>query len=222
MGWSVDSERELDCPCKRGTFTVSYRSDDWSRSDEVWTMNCEACRLTYVLVTFTGLDQDAIPASAYGWVSTETCRDASRRRAQALRLREHGRAIVETLFAAWSDSLDRTTKKSIWRQLTANGARYPSLATFYQHLKYRELDSYIRTYFAQNFQELVPEGPSDRDRAAALLADAEQTFADVDRLILNAAFSPTLRRSLVKIDSTSWETPDSSRSPGKQDTGGAG
>lgn len=70
MSWEVDHEEIKNCPCKKGSYTIQQRSDDWGREDEKWIMNCPYCKQNYKLEA-TNYHEKGIQLFEYKWVKKE-------------------------------------------------------------------------------------------------------------------------------------------------------
>jgi len=92
--------------------------------------------------------------------------------------------------AKWLGSFrDAKTKKDAWRRLTAAGKRYPSLSTFYSHLKHQSLEEYLKDAF--RFDAL----PSILDSLSIVDPDVNAALATVEGLSHNLeAFEALLLR----------------------------
>lgn len=180
--------KTLTCPCGAGTYTVTLRSDDWGRSDERWCMSCPACQAAYQLVTFHG-DYKGTLDIRYGWVPKERCAEADRLRKQASSMVARAEELAfARYYQRWIGTLNRTTKKSLWRSITANGGRYPSLSTFYTDVKTTDLDLYLKRYFESNGPALLQElGIVDLE-IEQLHRDASRLKDEVTRMVVVASF----------------------------------
>ena len=51
MSWEEMSVDKHPCPCGKGTYSVTHRMDDWNKIQTLpCRMDCEECRVTFVLL----------------------------------------------------------------------------------------------------------------------------------------------------------------------------
>ncbi|MCL1972926.1 MAG: hypothetical protein FWG57_08080 [Endomicrobia bacterium] len=51
MGMQEMSKKEEPCLCGKGTYSIKFLMDDYSKIKEEWIMNCEGCKNKYELET---------------------------------------------------------------------------------------------------------------------------------------------------------------------------
>ena len=145
MSWEEMSSTKSKCPCGQGTYTVRSYMDDWNRLEDRWEMDCPECQERFQLYTYYYLDSGMTWDSKI-WVLSEEF--------ERYRLIEEELEIIKVevvgLFISryldrWISYFDDTkTKKDVWRRLTDNGERYPSLSTFYSHIRGSDVLEYLR------------------------------------------------------------------------------
>lgn len=146
MSWEDSEPQYRSCPCGKGRYSVVYRSDDWGRSDERWAMHCEHCSETHGLYSYN-INRKGIDETYYGWLPESGL-------AEILRLNKkisHEERTLATYLKAvhaigWHRHFNGKTKKAIWRELTDDGSDYPSLSTFYDHVRRSGLDQILGSY----------------------------------------------------------------------------
>ena len=115
------------CRCGAGSVIIVFEMDDWNRTRENRTIDCDVC-----------LENER----------KETLRiEALRKKKEEL----HQQAICsakERHLEDWLSRFEGLSKKKVWEKLPKNPWGYPSLGTFYTHSK--DLDSYLTSYFESN------------------------------------------------------------------------
>lgn len=86
---------------------------------------------------------------AYLWVPKELYEEVNNIEARLNRAKNE---VVDIARSRYMDKWlwhfrDAKTKKEIWRRLTDNGKRYPSLSSFYAHTRNKDLETYLRQEF---------------------------------------------------------------------------
>lgn len=189
MSWEVTRTDTLKCPCGEGTYAVTHRSDDWGRCDETWSMNCPTCHATYQLVTFPGDYKGVISDVRYGWALKVRCAEADHLREQASSAATRAQDLAVARYRQqWLDTLNRTTKKALWRSITADGKRYPSSSTFYMHLKSTTVDLYLMQYFVSNWFVLLQELGIVDPKIEQIRQDASRLEAEANQIVRTASF----------------------------------
>lgn len=130
MSWDMEVT-EQRCFCGEGTLVLTYRSDDWGRSETSGEMRCARCEGEYEFKSWKKPDGD----TESGWVKRPTPEEAGRRAREeqerlereehtlnALRDR-HGEALVEAVSRF-------TSKKALWVFLEKSGLTTPSIWSF--------------------------------------------------------------------------------------------
>jgi hypothetical protein len=117
------------CRCGKGTIVAIAEMDDWNRWRSYETVNCPVC-----------LAEDR-----------RTERDAGKKeRQQEVALARAKRAAEKRYLRPWLDGFQGLSKKAVWLTLTNGGKNYPSLGTFYSHLKdYKSVEDYLKWRFDQ-------------------------------------------------------------------------
>lgn len=122
--------------------------DDWNRSEERWEMDCLTCKQNYRLYTHHYYDS-GMACSSCLWVQNGQYESVERIEAQLTKAKED---VVRVATSRYMDKWlsyfqDAKSKKEIWRRLTDNGRRYPSLSTFYAHTRHMDPESCVRKEF---------------------------------------------------------------------------
>ncbi len=81
----------------------------------------------------------------------------------------------------WRMHFDGKAKKAIWSELTEGGKHYPSLATFYAHVRESGIDRVLARYFDRHELPTVVRilGPGASELAAQI-AQIERLEAELD------------------------------------------
>jgi hypothetical protein len=183
MSWEEMSAEQRACPCGQGVFTIRRYMDDWNRVEDRWAMNCPRCTKEYTLDSFSyyhsGLHQ-----VGYRWVVTVKFKQAQSLRKEAEQLKARAfDAAKRRYLSRWLSRFEGQTKKDVWTRLTANGEQYPSLGTFYKHLRDGGQTRYLTDYFAAHLETaLALIGVADTE-IRALLSRAKDTDAEADRCL---------------------------------------
>jgi hypothetical protein len=130
--------------------------DDWNRSEERWEMDCIKCKKQYCLYQYSYLDS-GMNCRTFLWVRREELEKVDKIEAQLTKAKEE---VVKKAKARYMDMWlsyfqDVKSKKEIWRRLTDNGKRYPSLSAFYNHTKDTTLQSYLRGEFTYESMPVI-------------------------------------------------------------------
>ena len=113
MNWELMWEREEPCRCGKGKLLRRSEMDDWNRTRESSATLCEHC----------------------GHEERLRCSEWDKNFSEQRKL--FGKAIAiatERHLKAWLRSCDGCTTKEAWFRYT-NGIDYPSLGTFYKHVR---------------------------------------------------------------------------------------
>lgn len=153
MGYEVDSIREYTCPCGKGLYRVTYRSNDWMQTDESWEMLCPSCRKNYILDPITRYDS-GISYRSFTWITKEEFKkrknkEKLKHKAITLAKRRH--------LKPWLQSFEGLSKKKVWEKLPKNPWGYPSLGTFYSHVKHHgSVEDYLGWRFEADIEDIIP------------------------------------------------------------------
>lgn len=164
MGYEVMSVEETPCACGAGTFVFTFEMDDWNRTRSTKTIRCGVCQAAHDEVV-------------------RQRRENEIRRAQLL---ERARALAaERYLARWMALFEGVSKKVAWERYTG-GEGYPTLGTFYKHVKDRGLAPYMRWCFMNDIANALKIIDVNDSEVAALLAerDAIPHYSDQQRLPL--------------------------------------
>ncbi len=139
-------------------------------------MECCACSEKYGLYSAT-YNRKGMRETSSGWVSHAMLQQVA---AAKLKVEEAERRLTADAASQfgepWRKHFDGKAKKTIWSELTEDGKCYPSLGTFYAHVRDSGLDRVLARYFDR--RELLTVirilGPS-----ASVLAER---MAEVERL----------------------------------------
>ena len=186
MSWEETRRSEHRCPCGAGTYTVVFLMDDWNRTEERWTMNCSTCKNNYVRHTFWYLDS-GMTAESYRWVRCEALHAYQEcvRAHEQLQRKISNTARVRHLEKWRALFTDCHSKKAVWLCLTG-GRGYPSLPTFYAHIRPLGVDHYIEAWFTwQHLPEILYRLKVTDADIQELLADEKSSGQRCDKLQKN-------------------------------------
>lgn len=146
MSWDSGKPEPHTCPCGKGHYSVTHRSDDWGRFEERWVMHCSHCNTNYALHTYYR-NRKGITETCHGWVRKPLLQELA---GLNERMEEEKRGLATYLGKhygeKWLQHFHGKTKKAIWCELTQDGRTYPSLSTFYSHIRNSGLDSVFKGY----------------------------------------------------------------------------
>lgn len=147
MSWEDSDPIYRRCPCGKGRYAVVSRSDDWGRHEERWSMECTRCRIVYRLFAYHS-NRKGINETHYGWVPKLVLRDLSRLERGARNEERKLSVYMRRKYRnQWRQHFVNKGKKATWTELTEAGNHYPSLPTFYAHIRHwgvqRLLDEYL-------------------------------------------------------------------------------
>jgi hypothetical protein len=147
MSWEDSEPIEKKCPCGRGHYVVIGRSDDWGRFEDRWEMHCPHCAVEYGLYE-SNYNRKGLPTTYRGWIPRALLQQLS---AAAVELTEAKKQVTEYAIAQfgkhWNMHFSHKTKKAVWRELAEDGKHYPSLPTFYTHVRQSGLQEELERYF---------------------------------------------------------------------------
>ena len=152
MSWEDSAPIERPCPCGTGQYVVIGRSDDWNRYEERWEMHCPSCKEKYGLYTYD-YNRKGMVSTYHCWLPRPLLKALS---VAAEELEEANKALSAYATAhfreRWNTHFIGKAKKAIWRELTEDGRHYPSLPTFYLHVRESSLELQLARYF--DYREL--------------------------------------------------------------------
>lgn len=183
MSWD-STETKRPCPCGRGTYTIVDRSDDWSRFESHWKMDCLDCKENYSLHTY-GYYHSGLYEEGHRWVEKGTYDEAQKLQKESKRIQNIAVDLsVDRCLPAFMDLFDAKSKKAIWERLSQYIKPFKSLGTFYQHTKGKEKYEYLKELFCfshllalmqaaevedNEIKELINKAESLESRANGLL-----------------------------------------------------
>jgi hypothetical protein len=122
MSWEVMQTGTRPCECGSGTETYTFEIDNWNRSRSSTEIHCPNCR------------QKA---------ERESEADRKREERRYWLLCSAQQLATDRYSTRWLKLFAGKTKKAAWQRYTG-GNGYPSLGTFYQHVKHAgSLDKYL-------------------------------------------------------------------------------
>src|SRR5260221_300812 len=155
MSWEDSEPVNHACPCGKSTYFVMDRSDDWGRFEQRWGMDCHQCARNYRLYSYVTFHK-GLRYEAHGWAKktlfdelmscNKEC-DVARGRLQ--------RHLMRNYKARWLEHFAGTNKKAVWCALTREGDSYPSLDTFYDHVRRGGLARVLMGYLTDRHADIV-------------------------------------------------------------------
>jgi hypothetical protein len=130
MSWEEMLPDVRPCRCGDGTITFHLEMDDWNRARTYTTYECDRCRKEADDNARVQLDRKQMRHALLS---------------MALKL------ASDRYLSQWLARFEGKSKKAAWQILTAH-QKYPSLGTFYQHVRETGLDHYLRWRFAGDFE----------------------------------------------------------------------
>ena len=130
MSWEEMGTDIEPCWCGKGTIKYITEMDDWNRVRTSREINCPEC------------------------MEKERIRNAeeSARENRRIELYHQAKQVAESRYLEqWLGMYEGLNKKEAW-ELFTGGSGYPSLGTFYKHVKESGVISYMRWYFSNRFE----------------------------------------------------------------------
>ncbi len=133
MSWEKMVPDIKPCSCGKGTITYITEMDDWNRVRNHKEINCPVCREQYRIKD----DKDR---------AKDKKRDGLHFKAKNI--------AVSRYLDQWLAMFSGLNKKAAW-QLYTNGSEYPTLATFYKHVKEEGVLPYMVHHFNADFEKTL-------------------------------------------------------------------
>lgn len=147
MSWEEGLPAKHPCPCGNGQYTIIQRSDDWGRHEERWEMHCQSCLQLYGLYSFD-YNRKGMIITSHRWLPRQMLSELAIRASEVEEARKAVSAFAVAQFQDhWNEHFRGKAKKAIWRELTEDGKRYPSLPTFYLQVRESSLEKQLARYF---------------------------------------------------------------------------
>jgi hypothetical protein len=152
MSWDVVTDDKRTCPCGSGHYRVVVRSDGWGRSEQNWSMECPECEKNYALAVRHDIDS-GMSVARFCWVPLALSQEVSALEGDARRQIEEVEMVARERYSEkWHRHFEGVAKKAIWTQLTDSGKEYPSLSTFYTHIReFGGLNAVLDRYFGLEY-----------------------------------------------------------------------
>jgi len=154
-------------------------------------MLCPDCQETHGLYSNT-VNRKGMVLEQLRWVRKDIIArvDAASKALEQAKKRVEQR-LIDEFGTPWLAHFHGRTKKQIWEDLVADGRTYPSLGTFYKHVRHagldRELSWYLRFEEAETVLRVLKRSDS---QLATLLSDAKRCEQE-----LHAAHTATYART---------------------------
>ena len=126
MSWETIKVFTRSCECGKGVVEITQRSNDWLQFEEHHDVQCQICKAK---------------------------REAIKQRRIVLHNEINSMAEARYLLR-WLGLFDGLNKRQVWAKLFKEHG-YPSLQTFYKHVKHETLDGYLRRTFFQDIREAL-------------------------------------------------------------------
>ena len=122
--------------------------DDRKRKRYEEKMNCPDCEKNFVLDMYE-VNRKGVWKTTSKWIMREDDKKAKKLELEAHEMfKKAEKMAMKRYLDAWMEYLSGVkNKREIWNLLTSNGKHYPSLSTFYKHLKAESLTEYLKLYF---------------------------------------------------------------------------
>ena len=152
MSWEDSVPIERPCPCGTGQYAVIGRSDDWNRYEERWEMHCPSCKKNYGLYA-SNYSRKGMTSTYHCWLPRSLLKELTAASDELEQAKKSLSVYVSThLRERWNEHFIGKAKKAIWRELTEEGKHYPSLSTFYLHVRESSMEQQLARYF--DYREL--------------------------------------------------------------------
>tara|TARA_R110002049_G_scaffold306155_1_gene504128 strand:- start:1046 stop:1522 length:477 start_codon:yes stop_codon:yes gene_type:complete len=150
MSWETDRILKNSCDCGAGIFEYVQRSNDWGQFEETLIIHCPVCQAARKVI-----------------------------RQRRVELKEKVKLLAGSRYLAmWLALFDGLNKRQAWYRLTGENG-YPSLGTFYKHVKHEGVDHYLRRVFYQDIAAALSLlGVTDEEVNSAL--DELNSLPDYD------------------------------------------
>ena len=130
-------------------------ADDWGRLERRWEMVCSKCIDNYRLFT-SYKTRMGITEPNLRWVPKSLVDQITGLERQIDREIQRGSQYVKSLYTTgWQQYFDGKSRKAIWRELTQDGALYPSISTFYSHARQVGIDQVLDSYLGYHNIQIV-------------------------------------------------------------------
>lgn len=118
-------------------------------------MHCPRCKAHHALYSYS-TNRRGMTETHYGWVPerlSHELTDLCKRRDDGS---ESLAIYLETRYGRrWREHFRGKTRRAIWTELAEDGRKYPSLATFYFHVRSSGLEKVLNEYLAYREVETV-------------------------------------------------------------------
>jgi hypothetical protein len=169
---------------------VTLLSDDWNRFDDRWAMICTRCKNEYALYSYD-VNRKGMSETHRTWAPKAL---ANELKGLHQTIDDEQRRIttrVQTNYGQkWKQHFDGKTKKAIWSELTGAGRIYPSLATFYSHIRYLGLEKVLSRYLdhreLDTIRRVLAIKDSALNTAASRIQDLKRQAEKLHRQIVRA------------------------------------
>jgi hypothetical protein len=152
MSWEAVRSETRKCWCGKGTITDVLEMDDWNRTRDYRKFDCPACEKKH----------------------SEEAAALKRREEKKENLYRKAQKIAEDRYLTdWLSRYEGLSKKEAWMRYTG-GSGYPSLGTFYKHVKHAGgIIEYMRWRFSSDFPAALRSMAVKDPDIQALLAQRE-------------------------------------------------
>ena len=194
MSWEEDGNKQYKCPCGAGSYTVRFYSDDWNRYRTEWEMDCPLCKQNYRLYKYCYPHHGIMETSSL-WVPKELYEKREKLYEQLSQCQEEVAEISKSRYLnRWISYFNNVkTKKGIWEKLTDNGKTYPSLSTFYAHVRSIKIETYLAREFNYNnmltiLKKLGIEDSEVNERMRAI-KEMESELSKTEKMLRKEGYS---------------------------------
>ena len=133
MSWETFREETIPCKCGGGSVKFVVEMDDWNRTRQYKIFNCAYCKKEHE----TEIRQ----------------REFNREKRETL-LRQAQEIAQQRYLEIWLARFSGSSKKQVWELITG-GTGYPSLGTFYQHVRKEGLEKYLARWLRDHVTETL-------------------------------------------------------------------
>ncbi len=137
------SRDELPCNCGKGKVVKIFRMDDWNRTETITDILCDDCR---------------VAAGKRRNEEERRQKEKDTYKAKAIALAKKG------YLPQWLLKFEGLTKKQVWETMPKSTYGYPSLSTFYTHVKHHgSVAQYLEWRFEADINDLFPTEIEDKE-----------------------------------------------------------
>ena len=143
MSWEEMWRDEIPCSCGKGKIVRVFRMDDWNRTETTSETLCAECRRK----------------------DHQSWRAEDRKAAKRRKYRAEAVSLAKSRYLmTWLKTFEGASKKEVWEAIPKSISGYPSLGTFYTHIRhFGSVSKYLEWRFESDIEEFFPARFKDRE-----------------------------------------------------------